>query len=47
MTTLKLGKKLVGLEHPTYFVADIAANYDGSFKISGPRQLSATAVSGS
>ena len=32
MTTLRLGKKLVGLEHPTYFVADIAANYDGSLE---------------
>ncbi len=32
MTTLKLGKKLAGLEHPTYFVADIAANYDGSLE---------------
>jgi N-acetylneuraminate synthase len=32
MTTLKLGKKMVGLEHPTYFVADIAANYDGDLE---------------
>jgi len=29
MTTLKLGNKSVGLEHPTYFVADISANHDG------------------
>jgi sialic acid synthase SpsE len=29
MTTLKLGKKLVGLDHPAYFVADISANHDG------------------
>jgi sialic acid synthase SpsE len=29
MTTLRLGKKNVGLEHPTYFVADISANHDG------------------
>lgn len=29
MSTLKLGKKLVGLEQPTYFVADISANHDG------------------
>ena len=28
MTTLRLGKKEVGLEHPTYFVAEIAANFD-------------------
>ncbi len=32
MTTLRLGKKLVGLEHPTFVVADIAANYDGSLE---------------
>lgn len=29
MTPLQLGKKNVGLEYPTYFVADIAANHDG------------------
>ncbi|HEY4053570.1 MAG TPA: N-acetylneuraminate synthase family protein [Terriglobales bacterium] len=29
MKTLKLGKRTVGLDHPTYFVADIAANHDG------------------
>ena len=32
MTTLKLGKKTVGLEHPTYFVADISANHDGDLE---------------
>jgi len=32
MKTLRLGKKTVGLEHPTYFVADIAANYDGDLE---------------
>jgi sialic acid synthase SpsE len=32
MTTLTLGKKKVGLEYPTYFVADIAANYDGDLE---------------
>src|SRR5215470_4792579 len=26
---LKLGKKDVGLAHPTYFIADISANHDG------------------
>jgi N-acetylneuraminate synthase len=26
---LRLGKKIVGLDHPTYFVADISANHDG------------------
>lgn len=30
MTSFKLGKKTVGMEHPTYFVADISANHDGS-----------------
>jgi sialic acid synthase SpsE len=32
MTTLTLGKKTVGLEHPAYFVADISANHDGSLE---------------
>ena len=32
MTTLKLGRKIVGLEHPTYFVADISANHDGQLE---------------
>ena len=32
MTTLKLGKKTVGLEHSTYFIADISANHDGDLE---------------
>src|SRR5579864_3464541 len=32
MTELKLGRKIVGLEHPTYFVADISANHDGDLE---------------
>jgi len=32
MKTLKLGKRTVGLDHPTYFVADIAANHDGDLE---------------
>src|SRR5580658_4753780 len=32
MTTLKLGKKSVGAEHPTYFVADISANHAGDLE---------------
>jgi len=28
MTTLRLGRKTVGIDHPTYFVAEIAANFD-------------------
>jgi sialic acid synthase SpsE len=29
---LKLGKRTVGPEHPTYFVADISANHDGDLE---------------
>jgi N-acetylneuraminate synthase len=32
MAALKLGRKIVGLEHPTYFVADISANHDGDLE---------------
>lgn len=32
MRILKLGKKTVGLDHPTYFVADISANHDGDLE---------------
>jgi len=32
MASLKLGRKIVGLEHPTYFVADISANHDGDLE---------------
>jgi sialic acid synthase SpsE len=32
MTTLRLGKRLIGPEHPTYFVADISANHDGDLE---------------
>jgi sialic acid synthase SpsE len=32
MASLKLGGKIVGLEHPTYFVADISANHDGDLE---------------
>jgi sialic acid synthase SpsE len=32
MTTLKLGKRTVGLGHPTYFIADISANHDGDLE---------------
>ena len=28
--TLKIGKTPIGKDHPTYFIADIAANHDGS-----------------
>jgi len=27
---IKLGKHTIGVDHPTYFIADIAANHDGS-----------------
>ena len=29
---LKVGKRLIGLSYPTYFIADIAANHDGSLE---------------
>ena len=29
MTHLKLEKRMIGINHPTYFIADIAANHDG------------------
>jgi sialic acid synthase SpsE len=32
LAPLKLGKKLVGRDHPTYFVADISANHDGDLE---------------
>lgn len=31
-TEFKLGTKIVGRNHPTYFIADIAANHDGDLK---------------
>ena len=27
-----LNKKKIGIDYPTYFIADIAANHDGNFK---------------
>ena len=30
MINLKIGKKKIGLENPTYFIADIGANHDGN-----------------
>ena len=32
MTALKLGRRIVGLDDPTYFVADISANHDGDLE---------------
>jgi len=32
MHTLRLGKRIVGWEHPAFFVADIAANHDGDLE---------------
>ena len=29
---IKVGKRLIGLSHPTYFIADIAANHDGDLE---------------
>ena len=30
MITFKINKKRIGENYPTYFIADIAANHDGS-----------------
>ena len=32
MTTFRIGDRLVGPDQPTYFIADIAANHDGSLE---------------
>ena len=29
---LKIGNKMIGYNHPVYFVADIAANHDGDLE---------------
>jgi N-acetylneuraminate synthase len=29
---IKIGKRLIGRDHPTYFIADIAANHDGDLQ---------------
>jgi N-acetylneuraminate synthase len=29
---IKIGNRIIGDNHPTYFVADIAANHDGSLE---------------
>ena len=30
--TIKIQDQLIGEQHPTYFIADIAANHDGDFE---------------
>ncbi len=30
--TFKIGNHEIGMEHPTYFIADIAANHDGDLE---------------
>ena len=32
MIEFKIGKDLIGHNHPTYFIADIAANHDGDIE---------------
>jgi N-acetylneuraminate synthase len=32
MSVIKIGNRLVGAGHPTYFIADISANHDGSLE---------------
>ena len=29
---IKIGSRVIGEEHPTYFIADIGANHDGNLK---------------
>ena len=29
---MKIGSKLIGTKHPTFFIADIAANHDGDLE---------------
>ena len=29
---IKFGNRTIGLNHPTYFIADIAANHDGDIE---------------
>ena len=29
---IKIGNQWLGLKHPTYFIADIAANHDGDLE---------------
>ena len=29
---IKIGNRTIGLNHPTYFIADIAANHDGDLE---------------
>ena len=29
---IKIGKKIIGKDHPTYFIADIAANHDADLE---------------
>ncbi|HAF62751.1 MAG TPA: N-acetylneuraminate synthase, partial [Anaerolineaceae bacterium] len=30
--TMKIGKHEIGMQHPVYFIADIAANHDGDLE---------------
>ena len=32
MSDIKIGKDTIGINHPLYFVADIAANHDGELE---------------
>ena len=41
---IKILDKTIGLEHPTYFIADIAANHDGDLE-RARRRLAELAVS--
>ena len=32
MSTFSIGDRLIGTDQPTYFIADVAANHDGSLE---------------
>mgnify|MGYP001302562033 CR=1 FL=1 len=32
LSEFSLGTKMIGINHPTYFIADIAANHDGDIE---------------
>ncbi len=32
MKEIQVGSRTIGLDHPTYFIADVGANHDGSLE---------------
>ena len=41
---MKIGKKFIGLNYPTYFIADVGANHDGNLS-RAKKQNTRTAIS--